>query len=467
MKNPKHNNRARSVLLNQKTALQSIGAEVLIFNLKRRRSKCLLVLSGLLASVLTGLALPIIVSTVPMNMATGVSTTASATFVFSEAMNPEATTVQFMDVSSFPPAFLAASPAWSSGNTVLTCTPLPAWPANKMIAWVVIGESPGGEELDGDTSGIFTTGDSGGGGVGCTNEVGSLTLGKGVLYRQTSVAAPILDSEAPYIFVACAAVACSNLPLTGISLDVPGGAVRNLSSTRPPDYYSYADIADSQAALESRYPNGNYLFTLQSAVGDLSHTVHFLTALTMPNAPRLTNFAAAQAVNPSQPFVLGWDAFSGVGADTCIQVEIYGEIFQTPSLGLPDALPGSARSVTIPAGTLQPDSAYQGAITFYNFLLSTNDYINLVYRSAVTEFSLVTGSGAPELAVQHGGGSIMISWPITATGCQLVEATSLAPGTLWQTVPASTYQTNDQTVFVTMPVTTSGSRFYRLETVQD
>jgi hypothetical protein len=426
------------------------------------RLKSLLVLTAFLTGVLTGLAQPTILSTTPPNMATGVSPTASVIFVFSEPMNPAATIAQFMDFTSFPPAFLSASSVWSSGDTVLTCTPVPEWPANKMLAWIVTGENPEGEPL-GETSGIFSTGDSGGN--NCTNEVGTLTLGKGALYRQGSAAAPALQPEAPYLFIACAAVACSDLPVASISLGVPGGASRDLLLTRPPEFFSFLEIAGTQGELESRHPDGDYLFTLQTATGSLPFTVNFPPNLIMPGAPRLTDYAAVQAVDSSLPFVLDWDAFEGAGDDTCIHVEIYGEVFQTPFLGMPETLPGTARSVTIPAETFESNTAYEGAITFYHYVLSTNSggYVELVYRSAVTEFTLATAGGAPTLSVQRVGDSIVISWPKSPTEWRLTETAGLSAQTVWQMISPGTYQTNAESVFVTIPAAASSSAFYRLE----
>lgn len=44
-----------------------------------------------------------------------------------------------------------------------------------------------------------------------------------------------------------------------------------------------------------------------------------LPAYPQPNAPQVSNFDAAQSINPSQPFTLTWDAFIG-GALTCPKI---------------------------------------------------------------------------------------------------------------------------------------------------
>jgi hypothetical protein len=409
------------------------------------------------------LAQPIIVSTVPPSMATGVSPTAPVVFTFNQAMNPSATTAEFMDVSGFP-VFLTASSAWSSGNTILTCTPVPSWPEGKMIAWFVEGENPQGDPLDGETSGVFTTGTVGGG--GCTNEVGSLTLGKAALYRQTSASAPALQTPSPYLFIACATVACTNLSTTNIHLAIPGGADVNLSPTLIPGSYSFTHLLPTLPTLESGYPAGTYIFTLQSPGNTWPCTVNFPASLVIPNAPYLTAFPAIQAVDPSQPFVLGWEAFQGGTAQDSIHVELYGDVFQTPPFGLPGSLPGTAQSVTIPADTLDPGRSYDGAITFYDLLLTTNScgYISLVYYSATTEFSLVTAGGAPPLAITRTPtNTVVVSWPAPAENW-ILERTNALPiiNAPWPAVPPP-YQNDGarlSAVFTNAPP--AGNQFFRL-----
>src|SRR5687768_7843819 len=88
------------------------------------------VLLGLAASLVfpgPAQAQPTITSVVPANNATGVSTNTTVVFTFSTAMNPAATSPTFYD-----PGFnlYPTAPSWSAGNTVLTCTPGSAFPAN-------------------------------------------------------------------------------------------------------------------------------------------------------------------------------------------------------------------------------------------------------------------------------------------------------------------------------------------------
>src|SRR5689334_21163940 len=145
----------------------------------------LLVLFVLLTGWGRAQAQPTIVSVSPTNNASGVPATTKIVFTFSEAMNPdpEFTEATFLDIAN-PLATLPVSSAWSAGNTVLTCTPLSPFPANKTIFWSVFGENPAGDFLEGTTFGSFTT-SSGGTGSG-TNAITTFSVGKIHHYNQTS-----------------------------------------------------------------------------------------------------------------------------------------------------------------------------------------------------------------------------------------------------------------------------------------
>src|SRR5260370_30089169 len=105
-------------------------------------------------------AQPFIISTVPDDFATGVSPSAPVVFTFSDPMDTNQTTAQFHDSSTF--ITYPTSHDWSTSNTLLTCTPAPAFPANKGIIWSVSGQDPDRNPLAGSTEGLFSTGSSGG-----------------------------------------------------------------------------------------------------------------------------------------------------------------------------------------------------------------------------------------------------------------------------------------------------------------
>jgi hypothetical protein len=148
-------------------------------------------------------------------------------------------------------------------------------------------------------------------------------------------------------------------------------------------------------AFDTNFPSGNYTFNVRAVASNQTVIVNFPSTLLQPGAPHLTNYTAAQSVNPAQPFVLGWDAFPGGGSTDFVFVVI-GSVFSSTNIGSPGALPGTARTITIPAGTLQAGSNYDSTIGFYRWVSTTNgsSYVTTVYRVTTTDFTLVTAGGS-------------------------------------------------------------------------
>ncbi|MCC6820432.1 MAG: Ig-like domain-containing protein [Verrucomicrobia subdivision 3 bacterium] len=368
----------------------------------RRHFLGILILTWTLWLRSSALAAPTIGSTVPANFASGVSPSAAVVFTFSEAMdpNPAVTFATFRDFSA-PLTPLPISAAWNAANTILTCTPSPAFPASANIVWAVEGQNPGGDFLDGTTDGFFMTGTGTGGGTGSgTNALTTFSVGKVHYYAQTAAAAPMLDPTTPYFFSAGTTLS-SNRTATNVVLTLPTAAVANL--TKNPlhaEMYYLTGFETSLSNYDATYPAGNYSFLVRAVSSNQTVVVNLPTtnSLAQPNAPHLTNYPAAQAVDASQAFVLGWDAFAGGTASDYIAVDIAGgagSVYGSTNVGSPGALTGTARTFTIPAGTLAPNSNYDTTISFFRFVGATNaNYATLAYRATYTTFSLITTGGA-------------------------------------------------------------------------
>ncbi len=339
---------------------------------------------------------PMLIGVVPGVGQAGVSRTAPIVFTFNEPINIEVTTATFMDPAS-PLTPFAMTTTWDAAHTRMTNTPVSPFPASKFIIWMLEGENPAGDVITGETTGYFNTAADGGTGD-CTNTVGSITLAKGAMYEQTSAAMPTLMADFPYAFVACGSVACSNWTTTNISLLPPTNARTNIMAEPIPGRFNLTIPFESPSALDTAFPNNSYVFDLQAPGSVTSLPMTLPSSLAFPVAPHVTNYAAAQAVDSTKAFTLGWDA-AGANVD-CIYVEVSGA-FYTPALGDPGALKGSARTVTIPAGTLQPNRVYSGYITFYDTQITTNKYVQLAYRAATTEFSIATFTGGSELVITN------------------------------------------------------------------
>lgn len=418
-----------------------------------------------LAGFVTGLeAAPTIVSTVPANGATGVSTTASVVFTFSEAMNTTLTLAQFVDYTSL--AVVPTTAVWSAGNTVLTCAPLPSFGAGHLIYWSVSGQSALGVALGGVPAGSFTTSSGGGGGGGTgTNQYTAFTAAKLFYYTQSSAGAPVPDTNSPYNFTATTILA-SNRTATAVTLTLPNATVSNLVQNffRPEEYYlvsSYTNITQ----FTNSWPDGNYQFTVVSNASSQQVTVGLPASLPQPPAPRVSNFAAAQAVNPAQAFTLNWDAFAGGGTTDYVVVAVEG-VYASPDPGLPGALTGTATGVTIPAGTLQSNSNYVASVSFYHGLYSTNStYTTLAARVATTQFPLLTGSGSVTgpltfSAVTTTSGSLSFNVSSAAGQAYTVEWSSNLLFGSWQTL-ATTTSVSGLAHFTDPHGPTNVARFYR------
>ncbi|NOS71786.1 MAG: hypothetical protein HOP33_17890 [Verrucomicrobia bacterium] len=400
------------------------------------RHNCHTVLSALLAAfgcLQAAQANPTIISPLPAN---GASPSAAFVFVFSEPMDTAFTGVDFINIVYF--TNFTTSDVWSGGNTILTCTPSPAFPANQLIVWSAFGQNPNGDPLDEPTGGFFTTGGGSGGGGSGTNAITTFSVGKVHHYQQTSAGAPTLDPTTPYGFSGVTSLS-SNRTATTATLTTPTTAVYNLFHLPPPsaEIFLLSTNITSLSTFDAAFPAGNYSFFVQAATSNQTVVVNLPTTNSMaqPNAPHLTNYLAAQLVNPNQAFVLGWDAFPGGTAADYIDVDV-GSEFGSPNPGLPGALTGAARTFTIPAGTLLPNTTYSSQVGFFRFVGATNaNYVTAAYRATYTEFSLIT-TGSGQLVLTNA------SWTpgtfsfdvLCSPGQVTVEyRTNLATG-VWQTL---------------------------------
>ncbi|HMJ92431.1 MAG TPA: Ig-like domain-containing protein [Candidatus Acidoferrum sp.] len=364
------------------------------FSLPPRLGALLAALILISASCLRMQAQAFIVSTVPANGASGVSPSAAVIFTFDQQMDTAVTGADFTDTMTFMP--LPTTSTWSENDTVLTCTPSPAFPSSRMIVWIVEGESLIGDPLE-DEAGFFTTSSTGGNTGSGTNRISAFGVGKLHSYDQSSAGAATLDDGIPYLFTATTTLA-SNRTANSVSVMLPTMAVSNLTQNflHPESFFLFADHVDL-ASFNNTFPAGNYLFNVVAPTSNQQVTVNLPASLTQPNAPHIANFAAAQSVNATQSFQLSWDAFQGGTAADHISVSV-GEAFRSPDFGAPGALNGTATAITIPAGTLQSNSNYNATVSFFQFTSSSNaSYTTIAYIATTTDFSLVTSSGIATL----------------------------------------------------------------------
>ncbi|PYI87839.1 MAG: hypothetical protein DME26_04875, partial [Verrucomicrobia bacterium] len=193
---------------------------------------------------------------------------------------------------------------------------------------------------------------------------------------QNDSGAPVLDTSTnAFRFNASVnPTMLSPLSVISASLTIAGGGTRILSYKTNDGQYNFQDYSSTQSTLDTVYVTGNYRLTVGTVHdGTKSLTLNLPTAQ-FPNAPHVSNFTAAQAINPAAGFVLSWDPFVGGTTADFISVRINdsnGEIFQTPDIWLTGGLDGTATSVFIPANTLSAGQTYQANISFVK--LTTRD----------------------------------------------------------------------------------------------
>ncbi len=207
-----------------------------------------------------------------------------------------------------------------------------------------------------------------------TLDVERYLLAKGQLFNQTNAAGPLVLSN--FVFNAGmktggtgqVSSATLQLPSAGATLPLDPNNGFGLKG-------SYADLATLNAA----WPDGTYTMTINT-VHDGTKTILLpVTGGAYPSTtPRISNFAAAQAINSCTNFTLTWNSLGGTTNDF-VSLEISelnsgDTVFKTPQLGQAGILNGTSTSVTIPAETLKPGRTYQATLIFAEGNYDTTSY---------------------------------------------------------------------------------------------
>ena len=160
-------------------------------------------------------------------------------------------------------------------------------------------KNPAGDFLEGDATGFFTTGNGTGSGGNGTNAITTFSVGKLHSYSQTSTALPTLDPD-PYSFLAVTGLA-SNRTATSVTLTLPTlptATVSDLDQIRP-ESFILVGFTNDLTTFDKTFPAGNYSFFVQAVSSNQTVVVNLPPGMAQPNAPHLTNYPAAQAVDPN------------------------------------------------------------------------------------------------------------------------------------------------------------------------
>jgi hypothetical protein len=310
---------------------------------------------------------PTLVESIPSMGKTDVALNAAIVFTFSEPMQPGHSITWSGNVTAASFTY-----QWSSDKRSLFCIYASALPANTTIHWTLnpTGSSQSfrdlaGNRLAADVAGQFTT--------GFTNETGPdvqlIYVVKGESYSQSTSGVSQPEGATPFT-AAGVAVGSRRGRLIGGVVKLPNSATVPLET--PEDVGSLEMEVErefaSRAELDATAPNGNYVVTVQT-VHEGSHSVALNVAGdAYPNVPHVTNFASTQAIDPSVDLTVTWDAFAGGTSGDFVQLAIDDDqrsaVFYSGLPGAANALDGTATSVRIPAGTLQPGRSYHAELLF-------------------------------------------------------------------------------------------------------
>jgi cyclophilin family peptidyl-prolyl cis-trans isomerase len=249
-------------------------------------------------------------------------------------------------------------------------------------------------------------------------------------FWQTNTGAAALASPAfdptPFEFRACLKQASTGT-VNSATVQLPDTTLRALGPLTPPSAYSdlvWGTNFTSKAALDATFINGLYTFTITAAHDGANNLPASLTGDNYPSAtPHVSNWTAAQSVNPAANFTLTWDTLTGGTTNDLVTFRITdpagtNRLFETPARGFPGALNGTNRLAVIPAGTLTTNQTYRAEITWWRFgPQNTTNYPPATGGDTYgrqTRFTLATISPAQMLAPTNGttlaSGSVTFNW---------------------------------------------------------
>jgi hypothetical protein len=228
----------------------------------------------------------------------------------------------------------------------------------------------------------------------------------------------------------------------------------------------------TQAAIDTAYPPGNYTFWLDAVDDGTLSPVLTMPSAAYPSPPQVSNFAAAQAINPLSPFTLQWNAIPGAATNGVLWVfatDANGDrVFSTPDPATNPgaALPGTATSTVIPTNTFQPGQAYTGWITFFQTTsVNTNDYpgaVGVTLVAATTSVPLALASARPTLGqpARLSGNQFQFQFSGLAGQNYTVQVSTNLASTNWHTLLITNLLASP--VFIQDNQATNKERFYRV-----
>lgn len=216
-------------------------------------------------------------------------------------------------------------------------------------------------------------------------------------FAQTSASAP--TPQADTFELAAFAIPATFDGVSAATFTPPGGSARTL--TRAGTLFTFSQRFPNQANRDTAFPAGDYRVSFTTRNNGLRTNTLALTGNDTLAAPQVVNFAAAQSIQPTQPFRLDWTTPGG-GPNDLVQLIIReGDtiLLATPAQPGAGALTGSSVAYTIPANTLRAGRAYTGTLHYSRHnIRDTVNYLGVLGVSGfgrVTHFTLAVVGNAP------------------------------------------------------------------------
>lgn len=431
-----------------------------------------------------------LVSVQPANGSTDVPLNSTIVFTFSKPMDDSSLVIlaqnPFINGSMAFSANITTSsltPSWNGELTVLTLTYAGDLPAGALITWTINPANRAATLISEDvdvvptTTGSFTTTGESCDPDGIPDDFGGVSLIKSLTYEQTSAAAPTLKNDEPPTFGAFVNSPAVNT-VTDATLTGPGN--QDIPFQGFGGSFLASEEFATQAAMDADYPAGTYAFTLTRETGGPNQFSMQMPASTAyPPIPQVSNFAAAQTIDPAQDFTLNFNALTGASGSDFIGITINDgntTVLSAPDLCIPLLLANTATSFTIPADTLTAGKSYTLRLTFsrtfYNSTTAPPNFASFGALQRQTVLTIVTTGGGggpqPQLAVagfQSGFFALNVTGMQPATNYRVQYSSTFLPNS-WQPLQdaQNVTTTTPMPIFDLTSTSTTGRRFYRVIT---
>jgi hypothetical protein len=198
-------------------------------------------------------------------------------------------------------------------------------------------------------------------------ELLSYGLFRNAFFTQTSASPPTVANI--YNFSASGSLANPG-DAAGGTLTYPGpGSPATLTLASPTVLGFTGPAFPTQAALDASFPFGTYTLTTSGGSMPQTASISYSQNAYPQSIPALTGptFLGLQGLDPSQPFTVAFNPF--VTGPVANESSIFFSIFDTltgQAVFSAGGLPASTTSLTLPGGTLQPDTPYLFDLVFRN-----------------------------------------------------------------------------------------------------